>query len=210
MLQADRITCQRGHRALFSDISFMVSSGDALRIHGRNGSGKTSMLRILSGLSMPESGEVKWHGNALGSLREAYWRHVIYIGHAAGLKDDLSAWENLSFLARLAGCRVGRNQAAAALEKFGVARTCDMPVRFLSQGQRRRVALARLCLGMPMPLWILDEPAASLDDAAVGTLCSVLDSHLAQGGIVVHATHQDLPLSAGRSLRIDLGQERQC
>lgn len=204
MLQADRIACQRGHRALFSDISFTASGGDAVRIRGRNGSGKTSMLRMLSGLSIPASGEIRWQGKPLGNLREVFWRDLIYIGHATGLKDELLSWENLAIMARLAGHRIDRKQAAAALEKLGVARVCDLPVRVLSQGQRRRVALARLCLGMPMPLWILDEPAASLDDAAVGTLCGVLDTHLAQGGIVIHATHQDIPLSAGRHLGIDL------
>ncbi len=210
MLQASGLACRRGDRDLFNDIGFEVNGGDVLRIGGRNGSGKSSLLRILCGLSQPCSGEVRWQGSPIARLREAFWRDVVYIGHGSGLKDDLLAWENLAVAARLGGIGIGRAQALGALRRMGIAAVCDTPVRVLSQGQRKRVALARLCVESPAPLWLLDEPAASLDDDAVGVLCAVLDEHLERGGMVVHATHQAMPLAARRHLQIDLGRSGTC
>ena len=158
----------------------------------------------------PAQGEIFWKESAIGRLRESFWREVIYVGHASGLKDDLLAWENLAVAARLSGLGIGRKEALQALQRMGVAGLCDTPVRTLSQGQRKRVALSRLCLDAPMSLWILDEPAASLDDDAVQALRAVLDAHLANGGMLVHATHQAMPLAARRNLQIDLGQGGTC
>lgn len=210
MLRAHQVACSRGGRELFGGINLEVGSGEALRICGRNGSGKTTLLRVLCGLTQPAAGEIFWQDVAIGRAREAYWRDVIYVGHASGLKDDLLAWENLVVAARLSGLGIGRREALQALHEMGVAAVCDSPVRTLSQGQRKRVALARLCLQTPVKLWLLDEPAASLDDDAVKSLCAVLDAHLAQGGMIVHATHQPMPLAARRNLQLDLGQGAAC
>lgn len=210
MLRAARVACSRGGRELFNGIDLEVDSGEALRICGRNGSGKTTLLRILCGLTSPATGEIFWNDVKIGRARDAYWRDVIYVGHASGLKDDLLAWENLVVAARLTGHGISRTQALQALQRMGVAAVCDTPVRTLSQGQRKRVALARLCLENPAKLWLLDEPAASLDDDAVQSLCVVLDAHLAQGGMIVHATHQPMPLAARRNLQVDLGQGAAC
>ncbi len=210
MLRAHQVACSRGGRELFGGINFEVGSGEALRICGRNGSGKTTLLRILCGLTSPAAGGIFWKEAAIDRVREAYWRDVIYVGHASGLKDDLLAWENLVVAARLSGRGIDRKQALQALQRMGVAEACDTPVRTLSQGQRKRVALSRLCLGRPVPLWLLDEPAASLDDDAVKSLCEILDAHLAKGGMIVHATHQAMPLTARRNLQLDLGQGSTC
>ncbi|QAU35482.1 cytochrome c biogenesis heme-transporting ATPase CcmA [Janthinobacterium sp. 17J80-10] len=210
MLRTRQVASSRGGRELFSGIDLEVGSGDALRIGGRNGSGKTTLLRMLCGLTPPAEGEVLWKEAAIRRLGESFRREVIYVGHASGLKDDLLAWENLVVAARLSGLGISRKAALQALQQLDVAELCDTPVRALSQGQRKRVALSRLCLPGPKPLWILDEPAASLDDDAVKALCSVLDAHLAQGGMIVHATHQAMPLAARRNLQVDLGQGGAC
>lgn len=210
MLRAHALTCRRGGRELLGGLDIDVDAGEALHVCGRNGSGKTTLLRILCGLTPPAEGRVLWKKTAIGDLREAYWREMIYIGHASGLKDDLHAWENLAVAACLSGLAIGRKQALLALQRLGVGAMCDTPVRSLSQGQRKRVALARLCLNSPAQLWILDEPVASLDEDAVKALCGIIDAHLAKGGMVVHATHQAMPLAARRNLQLDLGQGSAC
>lgn len=153
MLRVRQVAGGRGSRELFNGIDIDLGRGEALRIGGRNGSGKTTLLRILCGLTPPTEGRVLWNEAVISQLREAYWRELIYIGHASGLKDDLHAWENLAVAARLSGSGIGRKEALLALQRLGVAEVCDTPVRVLSQGQRKRVALARLCL---------ERPAASL------------------------------------------------
>ena len=166
-LQAYQLACTRGERQLFNDINFDINAGDAMRVAGANGSGKTSLLRMLCGLAFPAAGEVRWNGRNIRAAREEFGSQLIYLGHANGVKDDLAAWENIVVASTLSGNSASRDDAYAALEQLGLAQAADLPTRALSQGQRKRVALARLRLGMTTPLWILDEPFAALDQNAV-------------------------------------------
>jgi len=209
-LQAYQLACTRGERQLFNDINFEIKAGDAMRVAGTNGSGKTSLLRMLCGLAYPAAGEVRWLGRNIRAVREEFGSQLIYLGHANGVKDDLLAWENVVIASTLAGNPVSRDAAYAALEALGLARAADLPTRALSQGQRKRVALARLPLGMQKPLWILDEPFTALDQSAVAELCGTVNRHLAQGGMVIYTTHQEIDLSGQRLLHLDLSRDRAC
>src|SRR3990170_5273139 len=165
MLEAADVACERGGRKLFHGMCFSVANGDTVRITGANGSGKTSLLRILCGLLTPAAGEVRWKGARIQSLREEYARNLVYLGHAPAVKDELTGAENLRAACALAGLAVSAGQLRDALARFGVPG--DKAVRQLSQGQRRRAALARLLLSWPAPIWLLDEPFTALDgDAA--------------------------------------------
>lgn len=209
-LHAYQLACTRGERQLFCDINFELQPGDAMRVAGANGSGKTSMLRMLCGLAYPAAGEVRWNGRNIRAAREEFGANLIYLGHANGVKDDLLAWENVVVAATLAGHPVTREAACQALGKLGLARAANLPTRALSQGQRKRVALARLQLGHAAPLWILDEPFTALDKDAVAALCGTIDKHLAGGGMVLYTTHQEIELKAQRALLLDLSRERAC
>lgn len=209
-LHAHQLACIRGDLQLFSEIEFEIDAGDALQVAGANGSGKTSLLRMLCGLSAPADGEVRWGGRNIRSLREEFTGKLIYLGHANGVKDDLLAWENLVVATTLAGAPVSSDDAHEALEQLGLGRAADLPTRALSQGQRKRVALARLSLGMSMPLWILDEPFTALDRSAVAALRGTIDRHLAGGGMVIYTTHQEIELAAKRALVLDMNTGRLC
>lgn len=206
-LQARNVGCTRGDAELFSGLHFSLGAGEALRVAGGNGSGKSSLLRILCGLSQPAAGEVCWSGSDIRRMREQYCAQLVYMGHASGVKDELLAWENLALSARLAGQRLDCDAACELLAMLGLDRSAELPARALSQGQRKRVALARLWLQPARPLWILDEPFTALDADAVAQLCGRIDAHLAGGGMLVYTTHQELPLRAGSHRRLDLGLE---
>jgi heme exporter protein A len=193
VLEAAGLDCERGGRILFRSLSFAVAPGDVLRVAGPNGSGKTSLLRLLCGLLAPTQGEVRWRGTPIPSLREEYTRELVYIGHAAALKDDLTPFENLDISCRLAAQPAPREALLGALSAFAVP---DLPVRKLSQGQRRRAALARLLISERKPLWLLDEPFAALDAAAASYTDEVIVRHLQAGGSVVYTTHQQVALDA--------------
>lgn len=209
-LQAHQLTCVRGTRRLFRGIDVEINAGDALRVVGANGSGKTSLLRILCGLTQPAEGEVRWHGRGIRELREEFFRHVIYLGHANGVKDDLLAWENIVVTSTLSGKPVTQGDAVQALKQLGLGRAASLPVRVLSQGQRKRVALARLQLSASIPLWILDEPFTALDQHSVSALCGTINRHLADGGMVIYTTHQEIDLTARRARRLDLSLGTLC
>jgi heme exporter protein A len=209
-LEAHRLACIRGDLELFAGLSFNIQPGDALWVSGTNGSGKTSLLRLLCGLAAPADGEVRWNGRNIRSLRDEFCSKLIYLGHLNGVKDDLLAWENLVVASTLAGNPVSADEAHEALEQLGLGRAAGLPTRALSQGQRKRVALARLSLGMAMPLWILDEPFTALDKSAVVALCGTIGRHLAGGGMVIYTTHQEIDLSAKRALRLDMNEGRLC
>ena len=204
MLEARHLECTRGERRLFTGLSFKLGRGQLLRVAGANGSGKTSLLRIMCGLVAPSAGELRWNGNPIRAEREEYSRNLVFIGHLNALKDDLTALENLQVSAALAGKPADAGRMLAALERFGVAHCAELPSKVLSQGQRRRVALARLALAPAAPLWILDEPFSALDVAAVVELERLLASHLASGGMVVLTTHQEVQVVAHAVLRVDL------
>lgn len=204
MLEASNLECVRGEKSLFSGLSFRLAAGACLLVQGTNGSGKTSLLRMLVGLAAPAQGEIRWNGAPIRQLAEDYRRELIYCGHAGAVKDELTAQENVRMSARLAGQAVAEQDARNALRRLGLKGREDLPARVLSAGQKRRVALSRLLLGNHR-LWVLDEPLTALDRKAAGDLCGIIDAHLANGGMAVLTSHQDLPLAAGRieHLRLD-------
>lgn len=202
MLEVRDLACQRGEQPLFSGISFDVSAGELLWVEGRNGSGKTSLLRILCGLSPAEAGTVRWQGESIRSTRESFCGDSLFLAHSNGLKDDLTIAENLRFHGRLAGIEADAEDIDSALQACGLTERRDLAVRYLSQGQRRRAALARLWLARSRKLWILDEPFAALDAESVERLAARLGAHLEAGGLAVLTTHQEVPLPAGRTRRL--------
>jgi heme exporter protein A len=204
VLEASNLDCLRGGRTLFRGLSFSLRGGELLRIAGANGSGKTSLLKILCGLLTPDAGEVRWQGAPIGQLREDYSRHLVYLGHAPAVKDDLTAAENLTVACTLAGRKASPRQAQAALVSYGLPADA-VAVRRLSQGQRRRAALARLLLSAHAPLWLLDEPFAALDAAAARFTEELIASHVAQGGAAIFSTHQDANIGAAVLRVIELG-----
>jgi heme exporter protein A len=204
MLEAQNLAATRGDTTLFSELSFALAPGALLRLTGANGSGKTSLLRALCGLLMPSAGEVRWNGENIRALREEYWKHLAYVGHADALKDDLTVEENLAIGCALTGLQVPASRARAAIESLGLAGRERLPARVLSQGQRRRAALARLAVSEALPLWILDEPFAALDTAAVERVQSLVGEHLSRGGMVVLTTHQEARIKAPSVTDINL------
>lgn len=203
MLQGVNLACVRGDRELFHDVNFSVAAGSLLQVRGPNGSGKTSLLRMLCGLSHPAAGEIRWNGESIRSLDDEYYAALTYIGHLSGTKDDLTALENLQISSALAGFEISVAEAAAALREIGLKGREMLPVKVLSQGQRRRVVLARL-LVCKTALWILDEPLVALDVAAVSLIQNLLEQHLQQGGMIVMTTHQEIEINAAAISQLQL------
>jgi len=203
MLEISNLACSRGDHQLFSDLSFKLSAGEILQIEGVNGSGKTTLLRALSGLLQPTDGKIYWHGQSIHEDDEAYYAEMIYFGHLNAIKDELSALENLRISSALSGMQIDESQAIKVLRRLGLRRRETLPVKVLSQGQRRRVALARLLVS-DAPLWILDEPLAALDVGAVGLIQELVAEHLAKQGMVIFTTHQPLEVSGVELRRLSL------
>lgn len=202
LLDVRELACVRGHKPLFQGVSFALSEGHWLHLQGANGSGKTSLLRILAGLSPADSGEVLWRGQPVAAQGPAYAAERLYMGHQLALKEELSALENLLFEAAIMGRKLSHQQAMSALAQQGLAGREHLPLRVLSQGQKRRCALARLQPG-EYRLWLLDEPFVALDASAVQQLVDLLGRHIEQGGAVLYTSHQsvDLP-GAGITYRL--------
>jgi heme exporter protein A len=195
LLQALNVSCERGGRQLFLPISFSLAAGAALHLEGDNGAGKTTLLRSLSGLSPLSQGEVLWRGVPSHAAASGFKRELLYLGHALGLKDELTALENVQLNAALAGQTINREKALQALATQGLKSRAHLPLRVLSQGQKRRVALARLQVAQAK-LWLLDEPFVALDTDAVKALQLLLQQHVAQGGALVFTSHQAVDLGA--------------
>ena len=189
MLAASNLSCIRGTQRLFNGINLKLDAGQWLYLQGENGAGKTSLLRILAGLALPEAGEVLWQNTPIGQQRNQYHQDLLYIGHHAGLKEDLTLTENLRALCRMDGLRVSDADIRDALTRMGLAKRQHLPARVLSAGQKRRGLLARALL-RPAKLWILDEPFNALDVNAVADVQHLLKDHLANGGLLVLTSHQ--------------------
>jgi heme exporter protein A len=197
MLEVINLGCIRGDRRLFRGLNFEVSPGTLLELRGPNGGGKTSLLRIICGLATPAEGEVRWNGTNIRKLREEYFAYLAYVAHLNGVKDELTALENLLVAERVSGREQTKQDAEDKLARVGLTNQRHLPTRFLSAGQRRRLALARL-LASRATFWILDEILTSLDDAGVSLARDLIADHLDKGGMAIIATHQDLNLSAPR------------
>ena len=189
MLAAAHLSCIRGTQTLFRDLSLQLDAGQWLYLQGENGAGKTSLLRILAGLALPAEGAVTWQGTPIGQQRSAYHADMLYLGHHASLKEDLTLTENLRSLMAMDGLKVTDAAIRDALIRMGLAKRQHLPARVLSAGQKRRGLLTRLLL-RPAKLWILDEPFNALDVKAIADLQDCLKAHLANGGMIVLTSHQ--------------------
>ena len=204
MLETAGLQCIRGDRMLFTDISFRLEEGEILHIKGENGSGKTSLLRMLCGLMMPAAGKILWKGANIRKQNEEFNRDLLYLGHRLGIKSELTAVENLKLNSALSGHMVAEEDVWAALDRIGLRGREDLPTKVLSQGQQRRVALARLLVSRAR-LWVLDEPFVALDVKACAMLQGILAEHVENKGMIVYTTHQEFKIGGGRQRDITLG-----
>lgn len=198
-LEARAISCVRGERELFSGLDLQVFPGQCLHIRGENGVGKTSLLRLLSGLASPESGEVLWNGHPIKKEASEYHGKLLFLGHRDALKEDLSAIENLRMYAAIDGIALSEQDAFSALWRFGLKGREDLPVNCLSAGQKKRVLMARMVTRRAQ-VWILDEPFNALDSCAVQELQSLIVEHLEGNGLALLTSHQPLAIPGLRVL----------
>ena len=205
ILEAKNLQCTRGDRELFTKLSFVLESNQLMMLEGRNGSGKTTLLRTLCGLYLADSGSVLWNGLSIKKQDEDFRRELLYLGHLNSIKADLTVIENLRINCLLAGDVVSDDDLMDALDAIGLFAFEDFPTSQLSQGQKRRVALARLLVSKAT-LWVLDEPFVALDIAAVEDLQSIIAKHVDNGGMVILTTHQEVPLTKGEIRRFSLNE----
>ena len=200
-LHTEALTCIRGERTLFTGLDLKVSAGEWLHIRGENGVGKTSLLRLLAGLSQPAAGNIFWNGQAIDIDSSEYHHNLLFLGHRDSLKEDLTSLENLSIVTARDGVSVSEGEILLALHRFGLRGREDLPVYCLSAGQKRRVLLARLLL-RKAALWILDEPFNALDVRAVEMLSELIGAHIHSGGMAIMTSHQEIPMPNGRVVQL--------
>lgn len=191
ILSIENLSCEKGEQFLFENLNFSLEEGEAMQIRGVNGSGKTSLLRIIAGVGFATEGKVLWNKQPIQKIHEEYCASLNYIGHKLGLKDDLTAYENLQF----SGDLLGRNSTSinAALQTLGIDEKSEVLIRTLSAGQKRRAALAKLIL-YPAKLWILDEPFTAIDKEGTALLMNLMETHLNNAGMILFTSHQDMSL----------------
>ena len=204
MLEVSNLTAIRDDRVLFENLQFEIKPGELVQIEGRNGTGKTTLLRIVTGLGDREEGIIKWKGEEVEKSRDVFHQDLLFLGHQTGVKRELTALENLRFYQSIHNNSSSDKEIFAALAQVGLAGREDVPVAQLSAGQQRRVALARLWLSNQI-LWILDEPLTAIDKQGVKVLESLFASHADNGGIVVLTTHQDMFADSPKLRKIKLG-----
>lgn len=200
LLEVTGLSCRRGGRSVLDRLSFGLGGGELLALTGRNGSGKTSLLRALAGLAPPEAGTIAWQGADIAEDRETWRGRLAWLGHLEGLKGDLTVIENLLIAERLRGGEAG-DRLDGALLAFDLGGLAAREVRTLSAGQRRRTALARVVLSQA-PLWLLDEPLNALDAPAQAAFRTALQAHLAAGGLAIAATHAELGIAGAQRLEL--------
>ena len=200
-LEARALSCSRGDRRLFENISFILEANQLLLVEGRNGSGKTSLLRILCGMRTQDDGSVLWCGESIERLGTAYYEQLAYVGHQDGVKRDLTVTENLRLAQILGGA--SKTTVQDAIEAVNLCGFEDEWCYALSAGQRRRVALARLVL-VASPLWILDEPLTALDRQSIDIFRLLMQNHLDAGGMIVLTSHQDPEMTSSQVQRLRL------
>ncbi len=209
MLEIRDLECVRGDHCLFKGLSFSLQGGELLYLRGSNGSGKTSLLRTVCGLLEPAGGEVLWKGKNVRSQRDEFNAELTYLGHLNGVKGELTAFENLRLGDALSGLAVSEDDIYDALERIGLGGREDLPTQVLSQGQKRRVALARLLLSKAS-LWVLDEPFTALDVGAVDQLAKLIEAHLQKGGMAMFTTHQVVDIQAAAVREVNLDELQTC
>ncbi len=204
-LHLQNLACMRGGKTLFTDLSVVLEPGHLLRITGSNGTGKSSLLRMLCGLLTPSMGSIQWGASSIDADRDFFHTQLIYLGHTPALKGDLSAEENIMAAGSLSGDAITSSMARAALVSSGLGHLASRLARTFSQGQKQRVALARLQLAKDKPLWLLDEPFNALDQDANEALQALIQEHLTRGGMVALSSHQAVALDQiDRVVRVNL------
>jgi len=203
-LSVSQLSCHRGDRILFTDISFSVSSGHVVHLAGANGSGKTTLMRTLAGLTEADQGDIRLDGTPMTELGDEYCNQLSYVGHLNGLQPELNIRENLRYQTALGG---GATDAEInqAIHRVSLSSRAQLQTKVLSQGQKRRAALARLFLGN-QKLWLLDEPITALDSESIEVITNAMADHLQQGGILIYTSHQPLRLDQNLVTTVELGK----